>query len=227
MWNGSDVWVYVRVCVYSTYTVCSNRLWNNNNLKVKESLARIKGASPSLTWSTQQVLRWAPRRSRHGWSRVACIFVGQVPVSPGTDRKPRSQACLQDALRPSARASARQISSSPRSVHSLPPRTRAWVKGNEEFWDFTALSLVSLRESQSRLILLVVMEKAPYFKMRCLHLAKMFRGFKKWMPKEKWDELLEFVCTFHRGMEVFNAGTSPLPFFTVTPVTHFFLIWIL
>lgn len=109
----------------------------------------------------------------------------------------------------------------PHSSHFLLHRTRAQVKGNMEFWDLAALSLVNLRESQSRLILLVGMEKAPHFKICCLHLTKMFRGFKKWMPKENWDELLEFVCTFHRGMKVLNAGTSTLTFFTVTPVTHF------
>lgn len=114
-----------------------------------------------------------------------------------------------------------QISSIPHSSHFLLHGTRAQVKGNMEFWDLAALSLVNLRESQSRLILLVGMEKAPYFKICCLHLTKMFRVFKKWMPKENWDELLEFVCTFHRGMKVLNAGTSTLTFFTVTPVTHF------
>lgn len=83
---------------------------------------------------------------------------------------------------------------------------------------------MNFRESQSRLISLVGMEKAPHFKMCCLHLARMFRGLKKWMPVEKQDDLLEFVCTFHRGMKVLNAGTSTLPFFTETLGILIFLI---
>lgn len=115
----------------------------------------------------------------------------------------------------------------PHSSHFLLYRVPAWVGGNMESWDLAAPSLVNLREGQSRLIFLVGMERAPYFKMCCLHLDKMFRRLKKWMLIEEWDDLLESVYMSHRGMKVLNAGTRTLSFFTETLGINIFLIGIL
>lgn len=134
------------------------------------------------------------RRSRPGQSGAVCIFTCHAAVTLGSSspfplRSELISTCCARALRPAfliaGTCPARDASSRPRQRGS---------------WRFSSSGSGECKGKSIKAYLGGGrMEKTPYFKMCCLHLAKTSQGLKKWMPREKWDDLVGFVCGLHRG----------------------------